>query len=393
MDRTKQIVDVIRRKSDWLSPGSKLVVLLVVAIAASLGLLVHSTSTPSTELLFDSRTFTAAELGQIEVAFAKAQLADYTIVGRQIRIPTKKRTEYVSAAAEAGVLESTKSHATDAFNQVSVLENSTTKKARFHHAKEQDLAEAIRELPQVSAATVRVDIQQPHGFAQPTATANVRVECENNKPLPVETVETIRQLVADEFHVLSPLNVGVTDLTSNKPYPAGTKIKLARQPSTGAFTHNEALEQHVQAKVESSLRGYGARVVVNTRLAASNDASSKQLCVYVEVPADYYFRKLKRRSEALTGSSAGHPTADQFKALRAATEAKIQRTTQQLCGEAVVVAVTTGDNVLSVDLPASRPAWSLRDWFSRNWLIVVLGGSVGYFVCHYHLQSKKTKLN
>ena len=380
MNRFQPIAKAAIQLSQTMTPGLRVVaILLAVTIVVSLTLLFQTSDIASTELLFDGQSFTQGELQRIHVALAKADLSDYKVIGRVVRIPSKLRSEYINAVSEAGVMPPTHSHATDAINKPSIFELPAQNRARIQNAIQQDLADDIRELPGVEEASVRVHVKESNGLPRRvTVSASVSVRCENDTTLPPDTANTIRQLVAGIHEQLSPVDVGVIDLTTGKAYPAGSPVEIRASATNAAFAENEKIERHLQAKVEHSLRGYpGARVVVNTRLQNRDAENQEQLCVVVEIPTSYYYREWQARHEALIGTPGGMPNAKDLATLRESTESEIERITRQLCGDVVVAVKTFNDSLGNAESP--RTIVVAQEWLSKQWPIVLAIGAVLLF--------------
>ena len=379
MNRFQQLTNGFGQFVQTMTPGLRVVaLLLVIVIVVSLTLLFQTSHVTTTELLFDGQSFTHSELQRIEVAFAKAKLSDHEIVGRVVRIPSKSRTEYISAIAEAGILGPAQTHAADALNSKSLFELPTQNRARIEMAKQQDLAEVIRKLPSVEEAWVRVNVEEVSRLPRKVnVSASVKVQCGSGTKLPPDTAQMIRQIVASEYEELTPVDVGVFDLTSGKSHSAGEQIESV----LAANHHNlrtEQRERHLQETVERSLHAYpGSRVVVNTRLNATADPRPEQICVFVQIPRSHYIRTWEAKENGLPSRARMGTANQQLSLLRSSTESKVKQDIQQLCGDGVVVAVSSFD-----DSFASTPnrVQAINDWLSTGWPMLLGAGALIFFV-------------
>ena len=380
MNRFQQLTNAVGPFVQTMTPGLRVVaMLLVVAIVVSLTLLFQTATVTTTELLFDGQSFTQSELNQIDVAFAKAKLSGHTIVGRVVRIPSKTRTDYITAISDAEILGPAQTHATAAINKTNIFELPALNRARIQMAKQQDLAEVIRKLDSVEDARVSVNIEETRRLPREMkVSASVNVECESGTPLDPQTAQTIREIVAGDYEDISPIDVGVIDLTSERRFPAGEAIESFTLAADREFARNEVRERRLQEIVEKSLQAYpGARVVVNTQLTAAERSAPNQLCVFVQIPSSYYYRAWRSRTETMSGRRSGTPVAQELTLLRSSTESKIKQNTQQLCGDGIVVAVSSFDDSLQTQ---PNHLQATTDWLATNWPLLLAVGAVCFFV-------------
>ncbi len=379
MNRFQQLTNGFGQFVQTMTPGLRVVaLLLVVVIVVSLTLLFQQAHVTTTELLFDGQSFTQWELQRIEVAFAKAKLSDHEIVGRVVRIPSNSRTEYINAIAEAGILGPAQTHAVDAINAKSIFELPTQNRARIEMAKQQDLAEVIRKLPSVEEAWVSVNVEEVSRLPRKVnVSASVKVQCGNGTKLTPGTAQMIRQIVASEYEEVTPVDVGVFDLSSGKSHSAGEQIESALVANHEDL-RNDQRERHLQETVERSLHAYpGARVVVNTRLNATTEPRPEQICVFIQIPRSYYIRSWGAKENVLPSQARNGTGNQQLSLLRKSTESKVKQDIQQLCGDGIVVAVSSFDD--SLQSPPNR-IQAISHWLATGWPMVLGVGAMLFFV-------------
>jgi flagellar biosynthesis/type III secretory pathway M-ring protein FliF/YscJ len=379
MNRIQQFAIAIRRFTETMTPGLRVVaLLLIVAIVISFNLLFQSTAS-TTQFLFDGRGFTESELHSIEIAFAKAKLSEYEIVGRRLRVPAKLYAEYVTAFDNAGVKDPIQSYATEQIYSPNIFESNVQKENRIHHAAEQDLARNIRTLPGIEDAFVRVNIKQEGGLQRTvSAAASVNVKCESADVLNADTAQTIRMIVADCYPALEPINVNVIDLVSKRKYPAGVATDAA---ANDPMARRQAIENFWQQKLASSLQSYeGVQIVVN--VAPENEpitGATEQFRVFVNVPTSFYVNAWQSRNQLSTGVQGAIPDPDDLKVLREKTESKIEQVVQGLCGTAVVT-VQTFDDSISRQPESPDRLFDLFGWLKAIWPLVAAAGALCFFV-------------
>lgn len=381
MNRIQQFTNAARQLAETMTPGLRVVaLLLVVTIAVSFAALFQS-GVSTTRFLFDGRGFTEAELQRIEIAFAKANLNEHEIVGRRIRVPAKRYSVYVSAFDDSGVKDPHGSHVAEQMNKQRFFESNGQTENRIRHADEQDLARNIRMLPGIIDAKVRVNIRRNGGLQQSvTASAGVNVRCESEDVLNADMAQTIRMIVAAYDPALAAEDVDVIDLTYGRKYPAGYETGLAESRNDPTSQKRE-IENYWQQKLSATnLQSYGVEhIVVNCSDEAIQGTSERRLRVFADVPTSYYYKSWQSLNQFSKRTRRGTPSADDLKVLREKNELKIERVIQGICGNAVVTIATFNDAIVGEPDVGWRFA-NVHGWLSKSWPLIAGMGALCFFV-------------
>ena len=103
-DFSKQMRDMFMS----LTPAARLVAgILVVAVAVSTAFLFQGTSSAPTDYLFNGQSFKESEIQAMEVAFSKASLRNYEVVGSRIKVPSSEKDQYIKSLDDNNALPRT----------------------------------------------------------------------------------------------------------------------------------------------------------------------------------------------------------------------------------------------------------------------------------------------
>jgi flagellar M-ring protein FliF len=210
-DFGKQMRDMLMS----LTPAARLVSgILVATIVVSTGFLFQGSSQVADEYIFSGQAFREAELQAMEVAFSKASLKDYEVVGNRIRIPSRERDLYIKALSDAEALPEMLGVGGGGTDSGNPFQTEREKERISREKKQKDLSAAIARMSGIKGASV-VYSEQRQGFGRELLqTASVLVEPDPGQFLQPEKMREIARLVANHFAGLRPENVRVTDLMS-----------------------------------------------------------------------------------------------------------------------------------------------------------------------------------
>ena len=178
---------------------------------------------PSSEnriALFDGKQFTPDELVQIEAALAKKNLSDYTIVNQTLEIPTKSRSAYVAALAEANALpqESGRTLEKTAVD-ISLFDSPEVRNLKIKAAQQKDLADIINSMEGVSNASVLWDAEKQGGLNPKTIVrASVSLKSVPGYALDDAKIDAICRLTANAIAGLKTENVVIVDTRTGTCY-------------------------------------------------------------------------------------------------------------------------------------------------------------------------------
>jgi flagellar M-ring protein FliF len=204
-----------------MSPGARITTaLLLVAVVVSLGYLFNTQSTGAEAYLLNGQSFTADEMSNMEAAFGKAGLSDYTVEGSRIRVTKSRQAAFLGAMADAGALPA---RFGDFLGQATAKAGPFTsrheREEMMKNARQMELALVIRSMAGIENAAVHYDTQKQNGLRATTvATASVSVKPRGLQPLEESKVPMIRSLVAAAISGLQPDNVTVIDLNGGRAY-------------------------------------------------------------------------------------------------------------------------------------------------------------------------------
>jgi len=201
----------------WNVQTVSIVVLLALAVIALFATQKQSKPSSLTDL-FAGRALTPHELDEIEAALGNAVLADYRLENGIISVPVEKRGQYLSAIREANALpQSFHMPTEEALNNASVIETSSQRTQRFHHATEKKARLAICALPGVLDAYVHFDAVADQSYRRdPVSTAAVGVKTARGQQLNEQSFRAIQAMLLGFKAGLTLETITVTDLTSGE---------------------------------------------------------------------------------------------------------------------------------------------------------------------------------
>ncbi len=256
-----------------LSLGARVVAgLLLLVVVISLAYLFNRQTAAPEAFLFGGEPVTAAELPNIEAAFGKASLKNYSTEGNRIRVPRGEESTYMAALADGQAMPATYgSHISKALDTNDIFSNKEKQSQRMKHGREMELAQIIGKMQGISRAAVMFDTSVEGGLKNTKLfTASVSVETIGSIPLEETRVQAIRQLVAGAFAGMKPESIAVIDLKNNRSYPVGRPGELLSGSQDPTLLTKQAYEQDWTRKVQNAL-SYVPGAVVNCNVILNND--------------------------------------------------------------------------------------------------------------------------
>lgn len=259
-----------------LSPASRLLVLMSVAVMAMLLLLVavYAGGPERAELYagsdpeFKAQAMSALRAGGIE--------AEIDGTGRLL-VPPGESMRAEGLLASQSVLPSDGSllfsNLTDRMKWTNPRE---VNQQMFHMALQNELARTISNFPSMRRASVFLDIPTPTGIGMATRrpTASVTVFTRSGLPLKQGEVDAVARLVSKAVSGLELANVSVIDGTTGTPLRARSDDDAI---ATSYLEHKRNFEREVEQKIQGILTGIpGATVAVTADVDVKRVTSRRE---------------------------------------------------------------------------------------------------------------------
>lgn len=198
-----------------LTPAARFVAgLLVVAIAVSTAFLFQGKSSSPSEYLFNGHSFKDAEIQAMEVAFSKASLRNYEVVGNRVKVPTGERDQYIKSLDDNEALPRSLNNGRERVDTSNPFRTFRESELIYKERKQRDVADAISRMSGIVDATVEYS-ESKQGFGRNlTQSAVVLVTPQSGHPLQPEQMREIARVVSAAFSGLPAENVRVTDLST-----------------------------------------------------------------------------------------------------------------------------------------------------------------------------------
>jgi flagellar M-ring protein FliF len=264
-----QVVDLFRS----MTPGARITtVLLLAAVAVSLGYLFNSRIGSQDVYLMNGEFFAPSQIQSMEAAFGKANLNSHQWEGNRLRVPRSQQNAYTSALADNNALPD---------NYHTIVERMLDKMANPMADKQQrdlmkklalqkQLEMILRGMTGVQNAFVLYDSETRRGFqAETLSTASVSITPKPGEQLDDAKVMAIRSVVAKAIAGLSPANVAVTDLSTGlvRSGSADGRGGSASAVDDPHYQRKKAYEGDLAQKIRNALSYVpGALVQVNVEL-------------------------------------------------------------------------------------------------------------------------------
>jgi flagellar M-ring protein FliF len=295
-----------------LSLGARVVAgLLLLVVVISLAYLFNRQTSAPDAFLFGGEPVTAAELPNIEAAFGKSSLKNYTIEGNRIRVPRGEESTYMAALAEDNAMPSTYgSHLRDALNTNGVFDSKDKQAQRLKYGKEMELAQIISKMQGIGKASVLFDFREEGGLnRRKIYSASVSVETVGSLPLDEMRVQSIRQLIAGAFAGMTPESVAVIDLKHNRSFAQGRPGEMLSGTQDPMYQTKIAYESEWTRKVQNALSYVpGAVVTCDVHLNSELEILDRKLMLDSKTVLTHQSETADTSSQTLPGNS-GRPGA------------------------------------------------------------------------------------
>ena len=221
--------------------------------------------------LFDGKQFTPDELVQIEAALAKKNLSDYAIVNQTLEIPTKSRSAYVAALAEANALpqESGRTLEKTAV-EISLFDSPEVRNLKIKAAQQKDLADIINSIEGVSNASVLWDTEKQGGLNPKTIVrASVSLKSVPGYDLDNAKIDAICRLTANAIAGLKTENVVIVDTRTGACYTQSAASNYAAD-NADSLDSPERIKDPALAKRLTAERFWNKKISELVRASVEN---------------------------------------------------------------------------------------------------------------------------
>lgn len=174
--------------------------------------------------LLSSTNVPKSQLAAYEMAFAEAELDDYTMNQQQITVPQSQKNRYMAALKKADLLPAQSGQVMDeAIRASNPFESKKQREDRIKNARERQLGNLIGIFPGIDEATVHYDAEKTSGLRQRTMyTASVTVRASNNKQLHPKQSQIICEFLSASIAGLERDKVYIVDLNPSPGHATGT---------------------------------------------------------------------------------------------------------------------------------------------------------------------------
>ncbi len=165
-----------------------------------------------------------SQLAAYEMAFAEAELDEYTINQNQITVPQSQKSRYMAVLKKADLLPSQSGQVmVDAINASNPFESKKQREDRIKNARERQLGNMISIFPGIDEATVQYDAEKTSGLRPRTIyTASVTVRASNDKQLHPKQSQIICEFLAASIAGLEKDKIYIVDLNPSPGHATGT---------------------------------------------------------------------------------------------------------------------------------------------------------------------------
>ena len=362
-----------------MTPAARIVTaLLSVAIAVSLFFLFKLQSTSSESYLFGGTEFFQSDVSAMTVAFGKAGLNDYEIVGNRVRVPRTKRDQYLKALAEHEAIPETVQGMYDVAKDMSPFTPQSTKDQMVKDEKKKTIVRMVQQLAYVQSAMMDYEIVEGEGpFSPKERTAVVTVTPTGSHELEPHEQRTIFNIVANVIGAKDKSRITVVDTSTNEHYngPREGEFDIQNDPYTNA--RNERTREF-ETKIREALIAYkGARVNVHVEVdpTMSTTTTSKSLeSTGVPIKSDIEqenTRELMSRTAGTPGAQSNVPGINGSATVRTepveTTKEMSRESNESIVGGQIAQTKTAGFPVKSVSVAVGIPESFVRKlWHKEN---------------------------
>lgn len=238
--------------------------------------------------LFRGRAFTADELLQVEAAFARNSLSQYSLEDGRIYVPRGRQSQYVEALVKSDALPLDAADELEAkLSEWSIFSDPQARREVIRIAKQNRLAQIIQQSPDIQKAWVEIDEVQRGGLHRTKlVAASVSVKPARGRSFGPDRIRQLRDFVAQSIAGLDAKRVAVFDLDGGVSYSASSEDNpyLDRLKQYEAYYRGQVLDclSHVpgvtatvHVELDKTVRQY--REVVSPQASAMRGGKTSAL--------------------------------------------------------------------------------------------------------------------
>lgn len=304
-DFSKQMRDMFMS----LTPAARLVAgILVVAIAVSTAFLFQGTSSAPSDYLFNGQSFKESEIQAMEVAFSKASLRNYEVVGSRIKVPSSEKDQYIKSLDDNNALPRTLNNGRDRVDTSNPFRSARESELIYKERKQKDVADAISRMSGIIDATVEYS-ESKQGFGrQLMQSAVVLVTPQSGHPLQPEQMREIARVVSGAFSGLQAENVRVTDLSTGMGFtPDESAIGGDEAPY---MKQRRLFETNYKQRIRNTLNWLGDFPLEVEVILDDTIFSETEQLKYDPQPVTIETIASRKDSESTKASQGGKPGTD-----------------------------------------------------------------------------------
>jgi hypothetical protein len=198
MNTWRQTLSQFRDLVNGLAPRQRMTLAAVpLVVLAVLGLVMSNGATQPEEALFAGKTFTAEELQAARAAFRQAGLTDAHIEGTRILVPQSRIARYQAVLSASSSESSPPADSLEkAVSASTLFMGSGQRQEMIDLARNREVVEMIRKLPQIEAAQIVGHRSRRAGFSGETKmTATLSVTPRSGTTLTSELYRSLQRIV------------------------------------------------------------------------------------------------------------------------------------------------------------------------------------------------------
>ena len=208
--------------------GNRIVsALLAVILFVSLGHLIvggvqKADTRTQTVYVFNGYMFDRVQARAADSALASAGLRGHHWVGDRLQVPRDREHLFLAVLAAADVTVQSTTPRQDTADSLNPWHNAKIMDQKMNAASEKTLVAAIKTLPGIAEVTVishKRPVWERNIWARTQQfSVSVTLEAIDNKPLPLETITAIGNIVAPAFGIVDMKEIRIVDARNNRSY-------------------------------------------------------------------------------------------------------------------------------------------------------------------------------
>lgn len=371
----QQFVDLFKS----MTPAARIVTaLLTVAIGVSLFFLFKLQSTAGNSYLFGGTEFFQNDVSAMTVAFGKAGLNDFEVIGNRIQVPRAKRDQYLKALAEHEAIPESVDGMYDVAKDMSPFTPQSTKDQMVKDDKKKNIQRMIQGLAFIQLALVETAETDGDGpFRRKEKSAVVTVTPTGSHRLEPHERRTIFNIVANSLNMRDKSRITIADTSTNDSYtgPSEDEYDIQNDPYTTA--RNERTREY-KTKIREALVAYtGARVSVEVQINPTisklrHEKTFDSTGVPVRTNTEQENSKdLSNRTAGVPGTQSNVPGINGSATVRKepveSTKDRISESTENVVGRSIEQIKEAGLDVQAVSVSVGIPEAFVRKlWHKTN---------------------------